>query len=212
LIIYKINTYTIGLKLIKFKKDKFVIVKKALPLDLAQFIFHYIMLKREVAKHLKSKNKLNEDEGLFGTWKDQQVPNTYSHYADIVMETLLVDMMPTMEKHTGMKLFPNYSYTRIYKYGDILAKHTDRKSCEISTTLNLGGEKWPIFLRDKKKTHKVNLNPGDMLIYKGCILEHWREPFKGMHCAQVFLHYNNARKKNAIKFDNRKHVGLPYEG
>lgn len=196
----------------KFKKDNFVIVKKAVPLDLAQFIFHYIMLKREVAKHLKSKNMLDEDFGLFGTWKDQQVPNTYSHYADIVMETLLVDLMPTMEKHTGMKLYPNYSYTRIYKHGDILAKHIDRKSCEISTTLSLGGEKWPIFLKTKTKTHKVNLNPGDMLIYKGCILEHWREPFQGMHCAQAFFHYNNARKKNAIKFDNRKHVGLPYEG
>jgi hypothetical protein len=26
---------------------------------------------------------------MLGTWKDQQVPNVYSHYADFVMETLL---------------------------------------------------------------------------------------------------------------------------
>ena len=193
----------------KFKKDSFVVIKKALPLDIAEFLFHYFMLKREVAKKLKTANLMNEGDGLWGTWKDAQVPNTYSHYSDVAMETLLVDMMPTMEKNTGLKLYPNYSYGRIYKYGDILAKHTDRPSCEISTTLNLGGDKWPIFLKSKTKTHKVNLAQGDMLVYKGVLLEHWRDPFEGKHHAQVYLHYNNAKKKKAIKFDGREMVGLP---
>ena len=98
----------------KFKKDSFVVIKKALPLDIAEFLFHYFMLKREVAKKLKTANLMNEGDGLWGTWKDAQVPNTYSHYSDVAMETLLVDMMPTMEKHTGLKLYRNYSYGRIY--------------------------------------------------------------------------------------------------
>jgi hypothetical protein len=34
-------------------------------------------------------------------WKDDQVPNTYSHYADIAMETLLLLVQPIMEKQTG---------------------------------------------------------------------------------------------------------------
>ena len=50
-----------------------------------------------------------------------------------------------------------------------------------------------------------------MLIYLGQELEHWREPFQGNECAQVFLHYNNVKSKNAKEnvFDTRKHVGLP---
>ena len=49
-----------------------------------------------------------------------------------------------------------------------------------------------------------------MLIYKGCDLEHWREPFKGKDCAQVFLHYNLSSKEgNENLFDKRPHVGLP---
>ena len=50
-----------------------------------------------------------------------------------------------------------------------------------------------------------------MLIYKGEELEHWREPFKGFECAQVFLHYNDMSKKNFKNnlFDNRMHLGLP---
>jgi hypothetical protein len=39
-----------------------------------------------------------------------------------------------MEKHTKLKLIPTYSYARIYKKGDVLHRHKDRFSCEISTT------------------------------------------------------------------------------
>ena len=41
------------------------------------------------------------------------------------------------------------------------------------------------------KGERVDLEIGDMLIYEGCKLEHWREPFEGDNCGQVFLHYNN---------------------
>ena len=50
-----------------------------------------------------------------------------------------------------------------------------------------------------------------MLIYKGEILEHWRDAFKGTNCGQVFLHYNNLKSKNADenKYDRRPMLGLP---
>ena len=95
------------------------------------------------------------------------------------METLLQKVKPAMEKHTGLKLSEPYSYARIYKEGDILARHKDRYSCEISSTLNLGGDEWLIYL---EPDIKVDLNPGDMLMYRGCDLEHWREKFEGENC------------------------------
>ena len=151
----------------------------------------------------------------FGVWDDEQVPQTYSHYADIAMETLLTWVQPAMEAHTGLKLSPTYSYARIYKKGDVLKRHKDRFSCEISTTLNLGGDAWPLYLepsgKENMKGIKVDLKPGDMLIYSGCELEHWREIFQGKDCVQVFLHYNKADSKKAKenKFDKRPHLGLP---
>ena len=77
----------------------------------------------------------------FGKYDDNQAPNTYSHYSDIVMETLLSKLHSKMEKNTGLKLYPNYSYARIYKNGDILERHKDRMSCEISTTHRIHGER-----------------------------------------------------------------------
>ena len=58
---------------------------------------------------------------------------------------------------------------------------------------------------------KIELAPGDMLLYSGCDIEHWREAFAGKDCAQVFLHYNDSKKKTAKtnKFDGRPFPGLP---
>jgi hypothetical protein len=198
-----------------FKKNKYVILKKTISSDMADFIYKYFLLKRQVAKTLFESKYISPFTTEFGVWNDEQVPDTYSHYADIVMETLLVKVMPIMEKVTKLKLNPNYSYARIYKKGDILHRHKDRFSCEISTTLNLGGDPWPIFLEpsgeSNKKGIKVNLEPGDMLIYKGNELEHWRDAFDGENCAQVFLHYNDIKTKGAGQniFDKRIHLGLP---
>ena len=198
-----------------FEKNKYVILKKTITNDIADFIYKYFLLKRQVAKTLFESRYISPFTTEFGVWNDEQVPDTYSHYADIVMETLLVKVMPIMEKATKLKLNPNYSYARIYKKGDILHRHKDRFSCEISTTLNLGGDSWPIFLEpsgeSNKKGIRVNLEPGDMLIYKGNELEHWREAFEGENCVQVFLHYNNIKTKGADQniFDKRIHLGLP---
>ena len=131
------------------------------------------------------------------------------------METLLEALRAKMEKETGYKLNETYAYARIYKTGDVLTRHIDRFSCEVSTTLHLGGDPWAIYLDPTGKKGqagiKIDLAQGDMLIYSGCDLEHWREAFPGKDCAQVFLHYNDATKKNAKenKFDKRPFLGLP---
>jgi len=211
-----------------FKKDNYIVIKKAIDPKLAEYVYNYFLIKRQVARTMFDTKYISPFTTDWGVWNDEQVPNTYSHYGDIAMETLLLAIQPVMEKHTKLKLIPTYSYARIYKKGDILHRHKDRFSCEISTTLNLGGDDWPIFIEndpskgipdDEKGTYtpgmtkgkKIVLNPGDMLVYKGNICEHWREEFKGEDCGQVFLHYNNRATKGSSDniFDGRPHIGLP---
>jgi hypothetical protein len=209
-----------------FKEKKYTIKKEAISKEMARFLYEYVSLKRKVARTMFDVKYLSPYTEYFGVWNDQQVPETYSHYSDIVMETLLEDLRSLMEKETGLVLLPTYSYFRIYKKGDILKKHKDRAACSVSTTMNLGGDPWPIFINPNQNEGvykaqdyvpsngsgvKVELEPGDMLIYSGCDLEHWREPFEGSNNAQVFLHYNNKSEPNARaeKFDRRIHLGLP---
>ena len=198
-----------------FKKNKYQVIKGAISTELADFCYQYFCNKREVARKLFDDRYISQFTDYFGVWNDKQIPETYSHYSDIVMETLLQKVKPIMEKESDTKLFETYSYVRIYKKGDELKRHKDRYSCEISTTMHLGGDEWSIFLEPSGEEGKdgieVKLEAGDMLMYRGCDLEHWRQPFKGKDCGQVFLHYNDTSGEDAEinKFDGRPMIGLP---
>jgi hypothetical protein len=129
-----------------FKKQKYIVIRKAIKKDLANFIYHYLNLKRNVCSYLQTKKLISPFDESYGTFNDKQIPNTFSCYSDLAMETLLFGLKNKIEKATKYKLIETYSYTRIYKKGDALERHKDRKSCDISATLCLGGDKvWPIF-------------------------------------------------------------------
>ena len=200
-----------------FKKKKYTVIRQAISKDLASFIANYFLMQKQVYDTCRQATYFSPFEKIIGYYENdnQQIPNTYAHYANIAMETLMLKCLPWMEKATGLKLYPAYTYARIYKKGDVLKRHKDRFSCEISTTMNLGGDDWPIYLepsgKEGMKGIKVDLKPGDMLVYRGCELEHWREKFTGKECIQVFLHYNNCKTPGAKDnmFDKRPHLGLP---
>jgi alkylated DNA repair dioxygenase AlkB len=195
-----------------FKKNKYTVIKQAISKDLAAFVANYFLMQKQVYDTCRQSRYFSPFENIIGYYEgeNEQIPNTYSQYANMAMETLLLKCQPGMEKATGLKLYPAYTYARIYKKGDELKRHKDRFSCEISTTMN-----WPIYLEPSgetgKKGVKIDLKPGDMLVYRGMELEHWREKFKGEQCVQVFLHYNNRKTvgAKANMFDKRPHLGLP---
>jgi len=212
-----------------FKKNKYTIVRQAISKDLAAFIANYFSMQKQVYDTCKAARYFSPFENIIGNYENdqEQIPNTYSQYGNIAMETLMLKIQPLMEKETGLKLYPAYTYARIYKKEDVLKRHKDRFSCEISTTMNLGGDDWPLYLEpdsskggvkegvgyvsENTKGVRVDLKPGDMMVYRGMELEHWRDKFKGKQCIQAFLHYNNRKTPGAKDnmFDKRPHLGLP---
>tara|TARA_A100000171_G_scaffold13821_1_gene11938 strand:- start:8 stop:658 length:651 start_codon:yes stop_codon:yes gene_type:complete len=214
-----------------FKKNKYQVIRNAISKELANLAYTYLQISAEADYWMITNQMTHDKNPLVGNFKDQQVPGSYAKYADRLMETLLVKVIPIMKDKTNLNLIPTYSYTRLYRKGNILKRHKDRPSCEISTTLNLGGDNWDIFLDptgtnnvidEYKNIHKPNapkgikisLKPGDMLIYSGCELEHWREPFQGNLCGQVFLHYNHANGPYAKTnlYDKRPMLGIVKNG
>ena len=217
----------------KNPEKKYEVVRGAVSYELANFIFNYLMMQRDATAHLYKHGIIKDTalNQLFGTWKDPQMPNTFSKYGDWAIETLQMKLLPVMCKITGLSLIPSYGYGRIYENGDELVRHKDRKSCEISYTLNLGGDPWEIFVDPSGKTSvkkhisyckvilkknprkgvAVLLKPGDMMIYRGLDIEHWRKPFKGSLSAQAFGHYNNEEgpHKQDNRFDGRPLMGIP---
>jgi len=202
-----------------FAEHNYVVIKGFLDKNLANLFYNYCITKVKSVDFKYQYSKDSYDTDWDGNWKDVQALGAYSNYGDVLMETLLLLSTNTIESYTGLTLIPNYSYWRLYQLGNVLEKHTDRPSCEISLTLCLGynisnteeNYNWPMYVLDPvlKEPVPAYMEPGDMIIYRGCEVEHWREEFKGLNLAQVFLHYNDSSKENYIQFDGRPILAVP---
>ena len=161
-----------------FKTSDYVIIKNLIDSKTAQTLYDYTL------KNLDA-----------GNLKDDQVPGSPSFYQDKEMVALHHTLLPKLEALLSLKLIPTFCYYRTYRTNAILRMHKDRKSCDISISLNLGqkGERWDLWLLDHdENAHNICLNPGDALIYRGGALSHWRG--KLIHAdfvSQVFFFFVN---------------------
>ena len=213
-----------------FEENGWVKIDKFLTEDMINLLYHHVQLEAARLSYLEEiKNGTDEniiiDERIHGTFTDTQAPGDFSKYGDPIFDTLLSVSLEKMQELTGKKLIPTYSYHRLYTTGTELKRHKDRPSCEISTTICLGYDvsnvdantypdwDWPMFVGPKtgeKGTDglPIHMKPGDMLIYRGDQVEHWREPFMGNNHAQLFLHYNEKDGDYNIMFDGRPLLGM----
>lgn len=142
-------------------------------------------------------------------------PNSFARYSPLCFEALSVYLLPILEKEVGEELYPVYSYARIYYTGSRLDPHIDRSSSEISVSVCIekDASDWPLYIKTaNSSTYEVNLNEGDIVVYKGCEQEHWRYEFTGKKQIQCFLQYVKAKGEKAwLKWDTRPCLGLPFE-
>ena len=185
--------------------------------QLSQFVVDkYVHLKEFLAKEscaeltAELKRLVAEKQ----TVQDSQCPKSEAIHGAMAFDKLLVDLLPHFERASGKRLYPTYSYARLYAPGEDLTIHTDRPSCEISATLTLGfeGDVWPIYMGDEGKANasKIDMAVGDAVLYRGMDKHHWREEYtEGKWQAQVFLHYVDKNGKYADwKYDKRDALGI----
>jgi len=159
------------------------------------------------------KNLVNQQQ----TINDEQCPKSQAVHGSEKFDKLLEALTLYFEEKSGLKLYPTYSYARLYNQkGEELKNHRDRPACEISATITLGfeGDVWSIYMGDNEdktvNVNKIDMAIGDVVMYRGCDKWHWREPyFEGQWQAQVFLHYVDANGPYAEwKYDKRESLGL----
>jgi hypothetical protein len=202
----------------KFAKEKHLVLRGFLSEEMCRILYKYCLIKAERTKFKIDHNIEKYDQEWDGEFTDPYVMNVYSSYADPLMESILDLSTFTLSNCVGKNLLPNYSYWRLYTEGSDLKQHLDRASCEISASLCLGYDlsnletdyRWGFnFINVDGKPVSVFLEPGDLLIYKGCDLVHWREPFLGVNNAQAFIHYNDADGPFKTIYDSRPILGIP---
>ena len=197
-----------------FKQNKYVVVRNFLEHDKCLLLYEYVKSQavRQSLKYTYSHDIYHHDWD--GTFSDPQSHGVYSHYGDPLFDSLLNLSNDNIVSCTGLNLTPQYSYYRLYETDSELPNHKDRPSCEVSATMCLGynisniedkSYNWTMYIDNTS----INLNIGDILIYRGCEVEHGRGKFEGLNQAQVFLHYNDNDGPFKNKYDGREYLGIP---
>ena len=190
-----------------FKKNKYEVVRNVLSQDLIDYINVNFEIHENANYFLKCPTEQNPYP--FG---DEQSPNSFAWYSSIHSEALLQFLKPTIAQITDTELYESYSYARNYYRGAILEKHIDRPSCEYSATICISKDTdWEIFIENVDGVATgVELYPGDMIVYRGDLLHHWRNPYQWKTHRQLFLHYVDVNGKyQNYKFDGRPMLALP---
>jgi hypothetical protein len=195
-----------------------IFIKEFLPNKVLNFIYSYCVIKFSNSNNFEI---------------DPQTKSLVAVYGDPVMETLLDSSTPVIEQNVGKKLWPTYSYFRIYDKESDLKIHIDRESCEYTVALCLGADPsnnpYEIFLGEQDETsdykyleeethtwmkcridYKYPMVTNNALIFKGMDKLHWREKCVHDHFITVFLHYVDQEGEfKEFKYDKRKFLGLP---
>ena len=192
-----------------FKENGYKIVRNAISKDLLEYIKINSKIQQDCIEFYRPKTIDNQFPN-----NDEHIPNSYSWYSTIHTEALSSFLKPMICDITGKNLAQTYTYARTYYSGAELTKHTDRGSCEYSVTfcLDKGTVDWPIYLEDISGNEiEVELYDGDMIVYMGVLLPHWRKIYEGDSNGhrQIFMHYVDLDGEFAkFKYDTRPLLAL----
>ena len=188
-----------------FTENGYAVIRQAISKETAKLIAIEFNMLRNNAFYAN-----NVDLNSVGFMNDMDNPLSFSWYGAYCSESLLELLLPKIEKVIGKKLYPSYSYARIYYTGAILVVHTDRPASDYAVTITIDidedqSEHWPIHMRNfKGEANALVLDVGDACVYHGDKLEHWREPYNGKKQIQMFLFYISDELQ---KFDSRPMLG-----
>jgi len=192
-----------------------IFIKEFLPIEILNICYSYSILKFSNQKNFNI---------------DSQTNSLISSHGDHLMETIMDMSTSVVEQNVGKKLWPTYSFFRIYDKGSDLKIHKDRQSCEYTVALCLGADPvdkpYEIFLGEEDnnsdykyynseneyKRYRIDskfpMLPNNALIFKGMDKIHWREECQHDHFITVFLHYvDQEGPYKEFKFDKRENLG-----
>lgn len=190
-----------------FIDNDYVIIRQAISPDVCELLAEYARFKAKLKPNVKK--------------NDDPLQGIHREYNDALMETLLNKLTPLVEQATERSLWPTLSFYYTYANGNYLKKHVDRSSCEFVAGLCIGADDafqtthktWPLMLNVRQKTVSIELNAGDLVIFRGHQTEHWRDVFQGeWFVSAIFAYVEKTGPYAFQKYDQRRTLGKPHVG
>ena len=191
-----------------FEDSDFKVIKNALSSDTCKILAREFRMTRDVLH-------FNADKTKKYPFADEMVEKSFSWYSPLCFESLADTIIKDIvADNVGAQVVPTYSYGRIYYNGSELRRHVDRSSSEISVSVCLdidrSVEDWPIYIEDiNGHIEEISQAPGDIVIYDGNKLPHWRDPYKGNEHINAFMFYvRSDGNRSCLIYDTRPCLGL----
>jgi hypothetical protein len=182
-----------------FTDNGYVVIKNFIPKDIVQLT-------------LDNWKVFEESETFDGILKYESYCKSFGSYCFPPAVGMHFYVKEKMKDFLDIRLKETYPFARKYTRDADLARHKDRPSCEISMTTCLdyktdNKKPWEICL-DAKSMVQCSLDVGDILIYRGFEIPHWREKLEGDYSYHMFLHYYDmdGELESIIDYDGRKNA------
>tara|TARA_X000000368_G_scaffold366851_1_gene313871 strand:- start:427 stop:1044 length:618 start_codon:yes stop_codon:yes gene_type:complete len=175
------------------------VVEGVIPKETCKVIARSFRITRDIVLYPNHDNKIRGDD---------IVENSFSWYSPLCMEALAdVIVKDVIEDILKEKVYNSYSYGRVSYKGAILPKHRDRAASDYAVSMLIDSDReWPIYFNNGEE-HQVVQKPGDMVIYNGNTMEHWREPYEGTEYLSAFMFYV---KDKIRELEGRPLQGMPF--
>lgn len=201
----------------KFMQDRYVVLKNLIPKD----IINMTLDNWKAHEESSDSGIYREESDITYKNPASSIGKSTAMYSAPWAIALHNWLHEELKRHIDINLGITYAYSRKYERGAYLGSHLDRPSCEISATLCLDyksddNSPWPIWVRNDKnyigaeaetvrvesqalsqRERKKNgcksllLEPGDILLYQGPNIPHWRDYFLGDYSYHIFVHFYN---------------------
>lgn len=140
------------------------------------------------------------DNGLVRYSEQEQ---RWQRHGDPVAHLFHQLLAPVVQSVVPEPIKPSYPYFAAYPRGACLPRHTDREQCEYTVSMLVGYEPaaqdelaWPICLEPPRRgcrTVRVRQRPGDLAIFKGREISHWRPVLRAAsRSLHLFFHFVRA--------------------
>lgn len=152
-----------------------------------------------LAFYAKNHDALKEIEGDGGPLYNQRFVDTWHTPLTPKLKTQVFEELKVLMEEWAPTTAPLHGTSaygvRTYTNGSYLHLHADTANTHVvSGIINVDqkvDKPWPVQIFDHDgKLHRINMKPGDMLLYESAKLLHGRfEPLDGEYYANVFVHY-----------------------
>jgi hypothetical protein len=164
------------------------------------------VLNGEIFTTLKNYYNENIKNNIFPL-NDGQSKRYYCHN-EFISRIIHFEMLNLLEKITGKKLRPTYTYLSFYIKGAELKAHLDRFECGYTCSFIIdkpAGSNWNIYLQKKttkleeynstykppkNECHALDCNENGLMVINGITNLHYREILEYDYYNVVLLHYN----------------------